>query len=200
MADRSDQRPGYSAEADATDPASTDQREGGFRSWKRWLALAGIALFAAFWVWALFFASKEPVNRIGDRAWAARAESICAAAEQERLELADFRKMEDATPEVVRERADIVDRATDIIERALDDVTAVAPSDVKGQDLIPQWEADYRTYLVDRRTFAEQLRSTGKNTAFYETESSGIPISEKLEVFAADNEMASCAPPRDLTR
>ena len=25
--------------------------------------------FAAFWIWALFFASKEAVNRIGDRAW-----------------------------------------------------------------------------------------------------------------------------------
>jgi membrane protein YdbS with pleckstrin-like domain len=53
----------------------------------RWRVLARIALvvglvcFAAFWVWALFFASKEPINRIGDRAWAARAEASarCAA-------------------------------------------------------------------------------------------------------------------------
>jgi hypothetical protein len=164
------------------------------------MLLAGAALFATFWVWALFFASKEAINRIGDRAWAARAESICAAAERERLELADFREMEDATPELVRERADIVDRATDVLERALDDLTAVEPTDPKGKDLIPQWVADYRTYVADRRTFAEQLRATGDNTPFYETESAGIPISEKLTVFAADNEMASCAPPSDLTR
>ena len=43
----------------------------------RWRFVARVALvlglicFAAFWTWALFFASKEPVNRIGDRAWAA---------------------------------------------------------------------------------------------------------------------------------
>ena len=64
---------------------------------------------------------------------------------QERLALADFREMQDATPELVRERADIVDAATDVIERMLDDVVAVTPASTKGQDLIPQWEADYRT-------------------------------------------------------
>ena len=38
--------------------------------------LFGLAMigFVAFWVWALFFASKEAVNKIDDRAWAARAE------------------------------------------------------------------------------------------------------------------------------
>ena len=48
--------------------------------------------------------------------------------------------------------------------------------------------------------FADDLRTTGENTAFFEPEAGGIPVSEKLEVFAADNDMATCAPPRDLTR
>ena len=43
----------------------------------------GVVSFVVFWTWALFFASKEAVNRIDDRAWAERAESICAAAEEE---------------------------------------------------------------------------------------------------------------------
>ena len=172
----------------------------------RWRLVARIALvvglvcFAAFWTWALFFASKEPINRIGDRAWAARAEAICVGAERQRLALADFRTMENADAALVNERADIVDRATDIIEQMLDDVTAEAPNDPKGQDLVPQWEADYRAYIADRRAFTASLRESGENLPFYETEASGIPISEKLEVFAADNEMATCSPPRDLTR
>ena len=29
-----------------------------------------IAGFATFWIWALFFASKEAVNRVDDRDWA----------------------------------------------------------------------------------------------------------------------------------
>ena len=166
----------------------------------RTAAVIGAAGFVAFWTWALFFASKEPINRIGDAAWQERAQSICEAADRERLELADFRVMQDATPELVRERAAIVDRATDILERMLRDVVAVSPADIKGQDLVPQWEADYRSYLGSRRVFADTLRSTGANSAFYEPDADGIPISEKIETFAGDNTMPACAPPRDLTR
>ena len=35
-----------------------------------WLFALICVGFAVFWVWALFFASKEAVNKIGDRAWA----------------------------------------------------------------------------------------------------------------------------------
>jgi hypothetical protein len=160
----------------------------------------GLVCFVAFWTWALFFASKEPINRIGDRAWAARAEAICVTADRQRLTLADFRTMENADATLVDERADIVDKATDILEKMLDDVTAEMPADAKGQDLVPQWERDYRTYIADRRLFTKSLRESGKNLPFYETQASGIPISEKLEVWAADNKMATCSPPRDLTR
>jgi hypothetical protein len=162
--------------------------------------VVGLLAFSAFWTWALFFASKEPVNRIDDRAWAARAEEICAAADEQRVALADFRTMRDATPQMVRERADIVDDATAILEQMLDDVVADPPDDAKGRAVVPLWEDDYRTYLADRRAFTAELRATGENVAFYESAMGGIPISEKLETFAADNHMASCAPPRDLTR
>lgn len=161
-------------------------------------AIVGAVAFVAFWTWALFFASKEAINRIDDREWAARAESICTEANAERLELSDFRPIADGGPELIYERADIVDAATDIIEQMLDDVVAVAPTDEKGSEIVPLWEADYRIYIGDRRNFAEQLRATGENLPFYETEI-GIPISEKIETFAADNEMSACAPPRDLS-
>lgn len=160
----------------------------------------GAVCFAAFWVWALFFASKQPINQIGDTVWAERAQQICAAAEEDRLALADFREMQDASAELVRERAEIVDRATDVIEEMLDDVVAVTPDDAKGRALVPQWEAEYRTYIGDRRAFADGLRQTGENDPFYESQVEGLPISERLETFAGDNRMPSCAPPRDLTR
>jgi hypothetical protein len=63
---------------------------------------------------------------------------------------------------MLAERADIVDRATDIVEQMVDDVVAVAPTDEKGQAIVPDWEADYRTYLQNRRDFAEELRG-GEN-------------------------------------
>ncbi len=153
--------------------------------------------FAAFWVWALFFASKESINRIEDRAWAAQAEQICARAQDERNALIDLREVDGDDPAMLAERADIVDRATDVLETMLDDVVAVLPSDPKGRELVPRWEADYRALVADRRAFTERLREAD-NSAFTETAIDGIPITEKLEVFATDNEMPSCAPPHDL--
>ncbi len=161
--------------------------------------LFGLAMigFVAFWVWALFFASKEAVNKIGDRAWAERAEGVCAEAELEREALADFRRVDEEDPAMVAERGDLTDRATDIVEAMLDEVVAVAPSDDKGQALVPLWEQDYRTYLADRRRYADELRA-GENVAFSETAVDRIPLSDKVATFAADNEMPSCAPPIDL--
>ncbi len=156
--------------------------------------------FAAFWIWALFFASKEAVNRVDDRAWAARGEQICLEATELRLELTDLRTIVDAGPAMIRERADIIDNATEILDDMIDGLVAVTPNDLKGQEIVPLWEADYRTYLQDRRNFTEELRETGENIPFYETKVRAIPISEKIATFAVDNEMPSCAPPYDLTR
>jgi hypothetical protein len=166
------------------------------RLWRSVIIVA-VAGLAAFWIWALFFASKEAVNKIGDRGWASRAESICVVAQDEREGLLDERVVDAENPAMLAERAAIVDRATDIVESMLDDVVAVPPSDDKGMAIVPQWEADYRTYLENRRAFTERLRA-GENEPFRETAVDGIPISEKLEQFAGDNEMPSCAPPRDL--
>ena len=163
----------------------------------RSLILVAVAGFAAFWTWALFFASKEAINKIDDRAWAERAEGICAQAQARRDELTDERRLDPDDPAMLAERADIVDQATAIVETMLDDVVAERPQDDKGQAIVPQWEADYRTYLDNRREFTATLR-TGENVPFREAAVDGIPVSEKLERFASDNEMPSCAPPHDL--
>lgn len=169
-------------------------------AWKRIALLAVLAAFAAFWVWALFFASKEAVNRIGDRAWAERAEEICAAANDEREALADYTRIDQPTPDLIARRADVVDQATDVVATMLDEIMTVAPTDAKGAAIVPDWVADYRTYLDDRREYADELRVSGRNLAFYESQVDGIPLSEKLETFAGDNAMPSCAPPRDLAQ
>ena len=60
---------------------------------------------------------------------------------------------------------------------------------------MPAWEADYRTLLADRYRYAERLRD-GENVPFTETAVDGVPITERIETFAGDNEMPSCSPPR----
>ena len=181
-------------------PTADADAHPGRRLVKRALLGLMVACFATFWIWALFFASKEAVNRIDDRSWAARAESICLQAAEDRLELTDLRSIVDGGPDLIRERADIVDRATDNLERMIDDLVAVQPADEKGRAIVPQWEADYRRYLQDRRNFANELRETGENKPFYESKTDAIPISERIATFAGDNEMPTCSPPYDLSR
>ena len=150
------------------------------------------------WIYAFGFASKESVNKIDDEAWTQRAEGICKQAMQERLALADLRQISDAGVNALSERADLVDKATDTLEGAITEISEVSPSDAKGKAIVPLWIADYKTLIQDRRDYANQLR-TGVNASFSESMFEGLPISEKISTFAADNRMTSCKVPMDLS-
>jgi hypothetical protein len=153
------------------------------------LLWGSIVALIVFWVWALLFATKEAVNKIGDTAWAERAEATCRVYEQQ---LRDLDALASADLEV---RADLVVASTDLLGEMLDDIVATPPSDDKGRAIVPDWEQDYRTLLDDRYRYAEQLRA-GENVAFTETAVDGVPITERIEKFTLDNEMPACAPPR----
>jgi hypothetical protein len=153
------------------------------------LLWGSVVLLLAFWVWALFFAPKESINMIEDRAWAERAEAICVAYDPQ------IRAFEGRANADLDVRADLVDESTDLLSQMLDEIVAVTPSDAKGQAIVPDWEDDYRTLLDDRYRYADQLRS-GENVAFTETAIDGVPITERIEKFALDNRMPTCAPPR----
>lgn len=157
--------------------------------WRGALVAVALATLTVFWIWALFFASKQAINRIDDRAWAARAEEICAPVKVELRELDLL-----ASPDLVV-RSDLVTRSTDLLSAMLDDIVSVTPTDEKGQSIVPEWERDYRKLLSDRYAYAAQLRG-GTDGPFTETAVDGLPITERIETFAGDNEMPSCAPPR----
>lgn len=148
----------------------------------------GAILFIAFWVWALFFASKESVNRIEDRAWAERAETICVPVK------AELKRLETLADPDIQVRADLVEQSTGLLSQMLDDIMATPPSDAKGMAIVPDWISDYRILLQDRLNYAERLRA-GKDVPFTETPVSNVPITERLETFTIANRMKSCAPP-----
>ena len=77
----------------------------------------------------------------------------------------------------------------------LDYLMVVPPTDPKGQAIVPDWIADYRTLLQNRYDYSERLFA-GENVQFSETAVRNVPITERIETFAGDNEMPSCAPPR----
>lgn len=160
------------------------------------LALICTAL-AVMWVYALFFASKEAINKIGDIEWTQRADARCLVARAERLALADYRLIGDVDGGLAA-RASLVDAATETLADMLDDLRVDTPSDEKGRAIVPLWIAEYDQYIADRRAYAKALRA-GNNDPFSESTFEGLPISERLTTFAGDNRMPACAPPIDLS-
>jgi hypothetical protein len=160
------------------------------------LAVA-IVLILAMWVYAFGFADKRSLYRVSDRAWAVNAESRCKAAVKELDGLADFRRIDQVGADALQQKAAIVDKANDIVTRMVDDLSVDAPARSEDGSDAQKWIADYRTYLANRRVFADQLRR-GQNKPFAEAEIDGSPITNFLTDFAIGNDMTSCAPPTDL--
>lgn len=154
----------------------------------RTLIVVGFLAFAAFWFWALFLIDKTAVNKFEDRAWAENAEEVCAPVEQA------VRRLDLEATEDLDGRADLVVQSTDMFDAMLDELESDLPDDPKGAEIVPDWIADWRILLQNRYDYAEQLRA-GQDVPFTETPVEGVPITERLEAFASDNEMESCAPP-----
>ena len=153
----------------------------------------------AMWVYAFGFASRESINKIGDDAWKARAEAHCQQAENDRFALQDLTEMNPNDVAALKQKADIVEKATNSLEEAINKIAADMPSDEKGKALVPQWIADYRTYIQNRRDFVKTLRTATRRPYFSETEVEGVPISERIGKFARENDMKTCQPPLDLS-
>ena len=158
-----------------------------------------MGLIVAMWVYAFGFAPRESINRIGDRAWSARAEERCSAARDRRFGMQDLSPMDPSDPEALRRKADIVEKATDDLESVVDAIAADVPADEKGRAIVPDWIADYRTYISDRRVFIDRLRTLPNRPDFNETDVGGVPVSERINKFARENEMKSCQTPYDLS-
>ena len=156
-------------------------------------------LIVAMWVYAFGFAPRESFNKIGDDAWKARAQARCLRAREERFAFQDLTRMDPNDHAAMLKKADIVDKATDSLERAINDIAADVPNDPKGRDLVPQWIADYRILIDNRREFADELRSMTRRPYFAESEKDGVPISEPIGKFARENSMRACQPPTDLS-
>jgi len=154
-------------------------------------------LIGAMWVYAFVFASRESINKIYDDEWSARAQTRCEQAAQERSALTNLTRIDENDPQTLVIRADLVDQATNSLEEMVNDLEKDKPSTEKDLALVPKWIGDYRTYIQDRRDYANELR-TGELTTFSETLVDDVPVSERIGKFARENEMRACQPPFDL--
>ena len=165
----------------------------------RYLLTAICVLIAGMWVYAFGFAPRESFNKIYDTSWQTRSQAHCKAAENIRFSFEDLSPMKPNDPLALKAKAKIVDAATDSLEMAIDLIAADKPSDAKGQELVPEWIADYRIYISDRRAFAAALRTATTRPYFAESDIEGVPVSERINKFARENDMKTCQAPYDLS-
>lgn len=98
--------------------------------WLRWVLVVVCVALAGMWAYVFLF---NPTTKYTDiyvmttPGWQDEAKAICDEANARRAALSDMGggMITDPTPEQMRERADIVDKATDIVEQMMNDVAAI---------------------------------------------------------------------------
>ncbi|CAN5665652.1 hypothetical protein BH10ACT2_BH10ACT2_18160 [soil metagenome] len=168
----------------------------------RIVLIAVCGALAAMWVYYFFFASNTGVYQIQDASWREQASPICVAAQAERSLLIDTNGgyITDPTPDQMRERADVVDKATDIVEQMLNDIVAIPVDNADDKLRLDTFEENYRIIIADRRRYTANLRAL-KNEPYSETIVGGGPVSNVVFDFTAGvkgNDVPECSPPGEL--
>jgi hypothetical protein len=168
------------------------------RTWRptRVLVLVVVVAMVAMWAYVLYLAfgpGRQPSpDRLADPTFARQAEARCEEAHDELAALPPAIQTETAT-----ERAEVVDQANAQLTAMIDDIEPLAPDGEDGE-IVAAWIADWRTYLDDRVAYADALR-TDPDARFFVTARDNEQVTEYMDAFAADNHMAACATPLDLS-
>ena len=180
-----------------------DADTGGGGGNQRWLpqnragataAILALAVMAGFWIWAFSpLAPSSHPDVLEYAAYTVVAEERCARtmAEMDLLPGA-------AEATGPADRAEQIRESTTLLEGMLADLRDEAEVLI-GQDaeLVEDWLADWRTYLEDRRAYAETLAG-GSDPPFTVTARDGEAITGFIDLFAEVNAMAGCATPTDV--
>jgi len=179
----------------ATEPS--DRRVG----LRRLGVIAVVVSFVGIWGYVMyltFFEGRaEPRDRMSDTRFTAAAEETCAESIPffESLPFAN----EVDTP---AERADLLDEASDELEVMVTRLEGlVPPSDADEAVAVERWLDDYRTFIQDRREYADAQRDPGSDRydqPFAVTDRGGFQIDVLIDDFALINDMDSCETPDDV--
>ena len=182
---------------DTESPVPSDAR----RSMRRIGVAAVVASFVVIWGYVMFLTffegRAEPRDRMGDTRYTAAAEATCAESSGVFAGL-PFANEVDSPPE----RGDLLDEGTDELEVMVTRLEGlVPPRDADEAVAVERWLADYRTFIQDRRAYAEAQRDPSSDRydqPFAVTDRGGFQIDVLLDDFAGVNDMPSCETPNDV--
>lgn len=165
-------------------------------SWSIGRVLAVTAMVAMAIFWAIVFLGipkKENPDRLDDRAFVERTIIRCDALLEDLGELPNGSFIEDHV-----ERADVLDDATDLVEAMVDEIDADAPKTGEDAVSLEGWIGDWRTYVANRRDYADRLRSDPEARLLLDQSLGGDSVDKPIEIFADVNDMPTCATPGDV--
>lgn len=182
-------------DSSATEPS--DRRMG----LRRLGVIAVVVSFVGIWGYVMyltFFEGRaEPRDRMADTRFTAAAEETCAES-NDFFEQLPFANEVDSPAE----RADLLDEATDELEVMVTRLEGlVPPRDADEAVAVERWLDDYRTFLQDRREYADAQRDPSSDRydqPFAVTDRGGFQIDVLIDDFALINDMDSCETPDDV--
>ncbi len=163
-------------------------------TWGRVAIVVAVLVMVGFWAWIFSGAPKRAnPDRLSDRAFVTRTEQRCRKLDRDLTRLPNA---EDTTTPVAR--AEVLDRANDRVARFVDAIAADARRSGRDVRSVDGWIKDWRTYVNDRRDFADRLRKN-PDARFYVSKSKlGDTVDGTIKVFADVNDMSACATPGDV--
>lgn len=155
--------------------------------------LAAIAAVSGIWIFAFFFSDRGFPGKIEDSAAVAQADSACDRA-QTFIEALP-RAASAPSPEV---RAETLSLANAELRRLVRDLREIRLASADDQAKWDRWLDDWDTYIDNRESHTERLRS-GEDARFQvAVDDEEQIITAKMDTFAVRNGMRSCATPLDV--
>lgn len=161
----------------------------------RVLAVIVVLAMMLFWIW--IFArgpAKANPDRLDDRAYVERTEKRCQQLLTDLEALPPAEKADSASG-----RADVLDRANVMVAAMVDDIEGGAPTTGDDGVSLKRWFVDWRTYLADRKDYADRLRRD-PDAKLLVTENPELKdsVDRTIQIFADVNDMGDCATPGDV--
>jgi hypothetical protein len=160
----------------------------------RWLAILVVGAIVLMWLYVFTGAAAEdPPDQLDDDGFARTAEPLCAQAVEDLAALPSAGEAATAA-----DRADVLDAANAVLTAMVDDLAAIEVDDTHDRELVDLWIADWRTYIDDRRAYADELR-VDDTAELLVTAREGRQITLTIDRFASKvvNDMESCTTPLD---
>jgi len=175
-------------------PAAPTERSGAARV-ARWAAIGTCVAILALWAFVYIWAARaKPVDKLGDPTFAKQAQQVCATT---MARLAGLPPASASKTNVAR--AAVVVQTDEELAQMLDQLEHIAPRTGTDGRMVHDWLTDYHTYLSNRVSYAQRLR-TDPAARFYESEKQpGEQITIPVDTLATANGMNSCTAPEDLS-